>query len=154
MKVLWAAATAGTIPALIFAFRWFMLQTDILVGYCWKWKGTAFYPSFDIRNRSATKTYVLGNIAYTKNDGREVLTFDNKSIWGHELKPGTISYLEGGVVPRVSSSSECPAVEVRIRLQNGREFKGQGPGQLFTGVRRMAYALRQRMEKASLPLPQ
>jgi hypothetical protein len=46
---------------------------------------------------------------------------------------------------------ECLTVEVRVRLQNGREFKGQGPGQLYKGIRKAAFALRQRIEKASLP---
>lgn len=150
---LWATLSAGVIPALIITFRWFLLKTDVHVGYVWKWIGNNFYPSFDIRNLSRSATYVLGNIAYTRNNGREILPFDNQSLWGHELKPGTISYLNGGVVSQITSLGECPAVEVRIRLQNGREFKGQGPGQLFTGVRKLAYTLRQRIEKSSLPLP-
>jgi hypothetical protein len=91
MLKLWAAISAGTIPALIFAFRWFLLKTDVLVGYGWKWEGPDFHPSFDIRNLSGSKTYVLANIAYTKNDGKELVAIDNKSIWGQEIKPGTIS---------------------------------------------------------------
>ena len=149
---LWAAISAGTVPALIFAFRWFLLKTDILVGYGWKWEGPNFHPSFDIRNRSGSKTYFLGNIAYTKNNGREIVAIDNKSIWGRELRPGTITYLEVASVPKVNKHSQCFEVEVRIRLQNGREFKGQGPGQLYTGIRKIGFALRQRIEKASLPL--
>jgi|SRR5467141_1248618 len=149
---LWAAISAGLVPALIFAFRWFLLQTDILVGYAWKWEGANFHPSFDIRNRSGSKTYFLGNIAYTRNDGEKIIAIDNKSIWGQELKPGTISYFEVTPVPAVTSRHECLTVEVRVRLQNGREFKGQGPGQLYKGIRKAAFALRQRIEKASLPL--
>ena len=63
--------------------------TDVLVGYGWKCDGiTGCYPRFDGRNRSGSKTYVLGNIAYTKNNGKEILSIDNRSIWGRELKPG------------------------------------------------------------------
>jgi hypothetical protein len=123
-----------------------------MVGYAWKWEGPNFHPSFDLRNRSGSKTYVLANIAYTKNGGKEILSIDNKSIWGHELKPGTIAYLEVAPVPNVHSRPECLNVEVRVRLQNGREFKGQGPGQLYKGIRKTAFALRQRLERASLPL--
>jgi hypothetical protein len=47
---------------------------------------------------------------------------------------------------------QCPAVEVRVRLQNEREFKGQGPGQLYKGVRKIVFSLRQKLEKASIPL--
>jgi hypothetical protein len=149
---LWAIVSAGLIPASAFAFRWFLLKTDVFVGYVWKWQGTNFYPSFDIRNLSRSKTYMLGNIAYTRSSGKEILIYDNKSLWGQELKPGTIIYLEAAPVARITSIGECPKVEVAIRLQNGREFKGQGPGQLYTGMRKIAFTLRQRIEKASLPL--
>jgi hypothetical protein len=148
----WAIVSAGIIPALLFTFRWFLLTTDVLVGYGWKWKGTEFHPSFDIRNRSGSKTYVLGNIAYTKHRGKELLGFDNKSLWDRELKPGTISYLEGAPVPKVNSIAECSQVEVAVRLQNGRHIKAQGPGQLYKGIHKIAFALRQRIERASLPL--
>jgi hypothetical protein len=80
------------------------------------------------------------------------VAIDNKSIWGRELKPGTISYLEVAPVPKVNSQRECLEIEVRVRLQNGREFKGQGPGQLYNGIRKIGFALRQRIEKSSLPL--
>lgn len=151
---LWAPISAGLIPALLLGFRWFLLKTDVLVGYCWKWEGsTNFYPSFDIRNRSGSKTYFLGNIAYTKDNGKEILTFDNKSLWGKELKPGSITYLEAAPVPNITSKQQCMDVEVTIRLQNGREFRGQGPGQLYKGIRRIAFSLRQKLEKAALPIP-
>ena len=149
---LWAAVTAGTIPTLLFAFRWFLLKTDVLVGYNWSGQGQNFCPNFDIRNRSGSKTYVLANIAYTKKNGKEIITFDNKSLWGHELRPGTIAHLQAAPVLKLNSVHECLEVEVRVRLQNGREFKGEGPGQLCKGVRKIAFALRQLIEKASLPL--
>lgn len=149
---LWAAVSAGLVPALLFSFRWFLLKTDVLVGYCWKWHGTEFYPSFDIRNRSGSRTYVLGNIVNLKKSGREHLGIDNTSISGRELKPGTITYLEPAPVPNVKSQRECVQVEIKVRLQNGWEFKAQGPGQLYTGLRKVAFALRQRTVKTSLPL--
>jgi hypothetical protein len=152
LMALWAALSACTIPALIFVFRWFLLRTDVFIGYAWKWEGPNFHPSFDIRNRSGSKTYVLANIAYTKNNGKDILGLDNKSLWGRELKPGTISYFEVAPVPKITSGRDCLEVEVRVRLQNGREFKGQGPGQLYKGIPKFIFGLRQRMEKASLPL--
>lgn len=150
---LWATISAGLIPALLFAYRWFLLKTDVLVGYGWTCDGvTGCYARFDVRNRSASKTYVLGNIAYTKNNGKEILSIDNKSIWGKELKPGTITHLDGAPVSSLTRLQQCPAVEVRVRLQNEREFKGQGPGQLYKGVRKIAFSLRRKLEKASIPL--
>ncbi|MFZ3265185.1 MAG: hypothetical protein WA172_14370 [Terriglobales bacterium] len=147
-------SAAGAFTALIFVYRWFLLKTDVEVAYNWSWQGINFYPNFDLRNRSGSKTYVLANIAYTRNKGKEIITFDNKSLWGRELKPGTITLPEQvAPVPKVNSMAACLEVEVTIRLQSGREFKGQGPGQLRTGWLKYAYALRHRIDKSSLPLP-
>jgi hypothetical protein len=143
---------AGVLSVLLFAYRWFLTKTDVTVGYNWSYHGTAFWPNFDIRNQSGSKTYVLGNIAYTKSHGKVIVGFDNKSIWGCEIRPGTITHLEGAPVPKISTLRDCPEVEVTLRLQNGREFKGQGPGQLYTGLRKFAFGLRQRIEKTALPL--
>ena len=149
---LWAALSACAAVAVPFLFRWFLLKTDMLVGYGWKWRGTNYYPSFDVRNRSGSRTYVLGNVAYTRNGGKETIGVDNASIMGRELKPGTIVWLEAAPVPGVHSMQDCLTVEVRVRLQNGWEIKAQGPGQLYKGLRKFGFALRQRIVKASLPL--
>jgi hypothetical protein len=146
-------SVAGVLPVLAFAYRWFLLKTDVEVAYSWSWQGINFHPDLDLRNRSGSKTYVLGNIAYTRNNGKEIVNFDNKSLWGSELKPGTISHPQVAPVPKINSMAECLTVEVTIRLQNGREFKGQGPGQFRTGWIKYAYKLRQQIEKSSLPLP-
>lgn len=152
-QILGYISAAGVAPVLLFAYRWFLLKTDVMVGYNWSWHGTDFHPNFDVRNRSSSKSYVIGNIAYTRNNGKEIITFDNKSLWGHELKPGTIAHLDAAAVPKVNSMADCLKVEVTLRLQNGREFRGQGPGQLYAGLRKYAFALRQRIDKSSLPLP-
>jgi hypothetical protein len=154
MQHVWTAIYT-TIPAtavLVFLLRWFLLRTDVMVSYNWAYEGRNFHPSFDIRNRSSSRTYVLGNIKYTKNNGQEIVGFDNKSFSGHEMKPGTIHYLEVAPVPNVHSLAECLQVEVTVRLQNEREFKGQGPGQLYRGRRKAAFELRRRLEKISLPI--
>jgi hypothetical protein len=36
----------------------------IKIGYNWHWKGTAFHPEFDIRNRFGSRTYLPANISY------------------------------------------------------------------------------------------
>ena len=145
-------SSAVVVSMLYFAYRWFLRATDVTIGYNWSWKGIAYWPNFDLRNRSGSKTYVLGNIAYTKNKGKEIVAFDNQSLWGHELKPGTIIHLSALPVPSVHSMAECLRVEVVVRMQSGREFKAQGPGQLVGGWRRYAIAMRQRIEGSSLPL--
>ncbi|HWZ44271.1 MAG TPA: hypothetical protein VNW97_12405 [Candidatus Saccharimonadales bacterium] len=144
---------AGILSVLAFVYHWFLLKTDVEVAYNWSCQGINFYPNFDLRNRSGSKICVVGNIAYTRGGGKEIVTFDNKSLWGKELKPGTIVYLSAAPVSGVSSMAECLMLEVTVRLQNGKEFKGQGPGQLRKGWLKYAYALRQRIEKTSLPLP-
>ena len=115
--------------------QWFLRATDVTIGYNWKWRDQDFWPSFDIRNYSGSKTYRLANIAYTKNKGKDIIPFDNESLWGKEMKPGSIEFLDGNPVPNVNSVQDCMQVEVGVRLQNGRQFwlKGQGPGQLHMG---------------------
>jgi hypothetical protein len=135
--------------------QWFLRATDIAIGYSWKWEGTDFHPCFHIRNQSGTKTYLLGNISYTKNKGKDILFIDNKSIWGRELKPGSITLIEAGVVKNVTGLPQSIVTEVTVRLQNGREFwlTGQGPGQLWKGrIQKPAFWLRGKCEKAAIPL--
>lgn len=144
---------AGILSVLLFAYRWFLVKTDVMVGYNWSFQGPNFWPNFDIRNRSGSKTYVLANIAYTKNHGKQILTLDNKSLWGRELKPGTIMHSEGAPVPQITSLRECTEVEITVRLQNGREYRGEGPGQLYKGFRKFFFSLRWKIERSGLPLP-
>ena len=146
-------SVAGVLSVLLFGFRWYLLKTDISVNYNWKWQGTQFWPSFDIRNRSNSRTYFLANVAYTRSEGNEVLWFDNTSLGNRELKPGTITHLETAPVPHINSMQDCLGVEVRIRSQNSREFKGQGPGQLRTGFYKIAHVLREKLERHSIPTP-
>jgi hypothetical protein len=134
---------------------WFLRATDVTVSYNWSWQGTQFHPNFDIRNRSWTKQYRLANIAYTRNEGKEIVWFDNKSIWDKELPPNSIKFLNDvAPVPKITSISECTGVEITVRLQTGRLFwlKGQGPGQLRTGrIQRMAFWWREKIERSAIP---
>jgi hypothetical protein len=147
---------ASALLVLFYALiQWFLRATDIIIGYGWKYEGPNFHPSFDVRNRSGSKSYLLANIAYTRNNGKDVVWFDNKSIWGKELRPGSIAYLESSAVPKITSIPECIGIEVAVRLQSGRLFwlKGQGPGQLRMGrVQKVAFWLRDKFEKAAIPL--
>ncbi|MHB8540108.1 MAG: hypothetical protein ACYDCD_04085 [Candidatus Acidiferrales bacterium] len=147
---------ASTLIVLFYVtIQWFLGATDVTVGYGWKWDGPNFHPSFHIRNQSGSKSYRLGNISYTKNEGRELLFIDNESVWGKELKPGSINLIEAGAVRGVADLRDCIGTEVTVRLQNGRQFwlKGQGPGQLHMGrVQKIAFWLRQKFEKAAIPL--
>lgn len=150
-------AAAALVVILYIAVQWFLGATDITIGYSWQFDGTwgnatNFRPGFDIRNRSRSRTYFLANIAYFKDN--DPLTFDNKSVWGTELKPGTIVPLKAAPVPGITSQN-CMEIEVHLRLQNGRTFwlKGKGPGQVRMGrVQRFAFWLRNRFEKAAVPL--
>lgn len=135
--------------------QWFLRATDVTVSYNWKWEGPNFHPCFDIRNRSGSKTYLLANVVYKKNNGKNVVFIDNRSLWGKELRPGSISWSEAGPVRDITSLPQCIDTEVTVRLQNGRQFwlKGQGPGQLHMGrIQKIAFWLRQKFEKAAIPL--
>jgi hypothetical protein len=102
--------------------QWFLRATDVTVSYNWGWKGTDFQPNFDIRNRSGSRTYLLANIAYRKNKGKDVLFFDNRSVWGEKLEPGSINTPNVAAVPKLTSLAECLDVGVSVYLQNGRQF--------------------------------
>lgn len=151
-------ATAAVVVAIYIAVQWFLGATDITIGYCWRFDITSgitnFRPCFDIRNRSHSKTYLLANIAYFKGKN-PVAPFDNKSVWGTELKPGTIMPLEAAPVPGITSLQQCLEIAVQVRLQNGRLFwlQGIGPGQMRMGkIQRFAFWLRNKFEKAAVPL--
>lgn len=151
-------AAAGLIVAVYILVQWFLGVTDITIGYCWQFRksqgGLELWPSFKIRNRSRSKTYFLANIAYL-NGGAPVAAFDNKSVWGKELRPGTIHFMEASPVAGLTSLRDSTRVEVHVRLQNGRIFwlKGQGPGQLQMGrLQRAAFWLRDKFERAAVPL--
>lgn len=151
-------AAAALFVMLYVAIQWFLTATDLTIGYNWRFKpaadGLEVWPSFDIRNRSRSKTYVLANIAYLR-DRIPVAVFDNKSLWGMELKPGTIFLQDAAPVAGLTSLRQSEEVEVHVRLQNGRMFwlKGEGPGQLRMGkVQRVAFWLRNKLERAAVPL--
>ena len=136
--------------------QWFLRATDVTVSYNWGWKGTDYSPNFRIQNRSGSRTYLLGNIGYTKNNGKEIVWFDNESLWGEKLRPGSIRHnFKVAPVKNVTTSQQAIQLEITVRLQNGRLFwlKGQGPGQLHMGrIRRLAFSLRDKFEKAAVPL--
>ena len=132
-KLVGYISIAGVVSVLLVLYRWFLRTTDLEVGYNWSWKGAAFYPNFDLRNRSGSAV-VLANIAFTRHDGKEMVAIDNTSFWGQELKPGTIHHVSTAPVPGVHSMQDCLAIEVTVRLQNGRQFRGQGPRPVVHGL--------------------
>lgn len=141
------------------AVQWFLRVTDITIGYGWKFDGTMdrptnIRPAFDIRNLSRTRTYSLSNIAYLRNK-RPVASFDNQSLWGAELGPGKILFLEAAPVSQFNSLADAQAAEVHVRLQGKRLFwlKGIGPGAARLPIfQRFAFRLRDRLERMAFPL--
>lgn len=139
--------------------QWFLAATDIEISYSWKYHGpieqpTVLAPQFDIRNRSRSRTYYIANVAYIK-DGKPVAAFDNKSIWGTELKPGTITFIPAEPIRALTTLQHCLDAEVHVRLQTGRLFwlKGKGPGQQKHGLmQRAAFWLRARLEAGAIPM--
>jgi hypothetical protein len=121
--------------ALYVLIQWFLQVTDITIGYGWEQEPHSLRPSFDIRNLSRSRAYVLSNIAYLRN-GKPVASFDNTSVWGTELKPGSIVYPKAVPVAAFTSLEDCLKTEVHVRLQGKRMFwlRGQGPGQPYRGL--------------------
>lgn len=124
--------------------RWFFRLTDVTVGYNWRWVGLEFSPNFVIQNRAGSKTYTLGNIKYSK--AGVPFWFDNDSLCGKELKPETMTVIDGEYVTPVknmkfeqllvggkldpAAAKNLCDIEVTVRDQMGREFPAVGPGQL------------------------
>jgi hypothetical protein len=137
--------------------QWFLRATDLLIGYSWQYKtvgGTVyFWPAFDIRNRSRSVAYRLGNIAYTVNGTTH--SFDNDSVKHIVLEPASINDIEVGPVRDVHTIQDALKIEVTLRDQLGRSFwlRGQGPGQQGKSrVRRAAFWLRAKLERMLIPL--
>ena len=138
---------------LFFLFKWFLLATDVTVSYNWTQRHVGSSPNFDIRNQSRSKTYLLGNIVY-KNGGSLVpIAIDNKSLWEQELRPGSIKFFQNvAPVAGITTMQQCLETKVYVRLQNGREIKGQGPGQLPGRFRRMTLWLRRKLGALAVPI--
>jgi len=147
-----AMLACGT-SALILIFKWFVLTTDVKVNYNWTQNRAGSRPNFDIRNRSRSKTYLLGNILYRKNNSIVPIAIDNKSLWERELKPGSIKFFrEVAPVAKITTLEQCMETEVYVRLQNGREIKGQGPGQGPRRWKRSLNWLRLKLEAGAVPV--
>ena len=144
---------AGLFFVVMYVFiQWFLQATDLVVSYNWSYKTVNgvfnVWPNFNIRNRSRTKSYRLANIAYTRNG--QPHWFDNKSIWGFVLEPGSMNHsFEVAPVKYVDALADVLSLEVTIRLQTGRAFwlRGEGPGQMGKSrTQRTAFALRAKLE--------
>lgn len=156
-QTVWTNVLGGIGAGLFFvlmylAIQWFLQATDLLVSYNWSYKtvGGVFsaWPNFYIRNRSRTRVYRIANIAYT-HEG-QVHWFDNDSLWGFVLDPGTINNeIAGAPVKNAASLQDVLGLEVTIRLQTGRAFwlRGEGPGQMGRRrIQRVLFALRAKLE--------
>lgn len=138
--------------------QWFLHATDIQISYNWQWEGTKFHPAFLIWNRSKSRTYLIANIAYIKENPAPVWV-DNDSLWGYELKPGSLNRINlVNPVKNVNSIADCLQIRVNVRLQSGRQFwlTGQGPGQegkvVMSRAQRMAFELRDFFEKKAISI--
>jgi hypothetical protein len=153
----WSNVLGGIAAGLFFVLmyvivQWFLQATDLTVAYNWRFRteGDVFYvwPNFEIRNRSRTKRYRLANIAYTQNG--QPHWFDNDSVWGLVLEPGSINHgFDVVPVKKVDSLPDALKLEVTVRLQTGRAFwlRGEGPGQMGKSrVQRTLFALRGKLE--------
>jgi hypothetical protein len=156
-QTVWSNVLGGIGAGLFFVLaylivQWFLQATDLLVSYNWSYKTVdgvfSAWPNFDIRNRSRTRAYRIANIAYTHTG--KVYWFDNHSLWGFVVEPGTINNkIAGDPVKNAGTLQDALGLEVTIRLQTGRAFwlRGEGPGQMGRGrIQKALFALRAKME--------
>ena len=122
------------------AIQWFLQATDVVISYDWTRKGATCRPTFSIRNRSRSRTYLLAKIEYS-NGPDKLAWFDNQSLMGKELTPGSCNeFTDIAPVRNTSSIAECMQLRVAIRLQNGRKLWLSA--QTFTALQRAAIRLR------------
>lgn len=134
---------------LYLAFQWFLQTTDVTMSYNWSRVGSLCHPNLELRNRSESRTYLVTKIAYrSATDG--LVWFDAKSLMGKELGPRTINeFHKIAPVRNCSSISECMELQIRIRLQTGRDLRLEThqPGQIGMGrIQQSAYRLRAWLE--------
>jgi hypothetical protein len=152
----WLGASGVLIAAYRWVLRMFTRLTDVECGYNWSFDGPMdnprnIRPNLDVRNRSQSRTYRLGNISYVLRGAHHWC--DNKSVWGKELKPGSIELIDGmATVPRIASLQDCMEMTVILRSQDNREFRCWGPGQQRSKWRYRLHRLRLWMDKASVSL--
>lgn len=122
----------------------FLQATDVTISCNWIRKGTICHPVFEIRNRSKSKTYVLAKIEYSNGSDR-LAWFDNKSLVGKELKPGSFNeFADIAPVRNTSSIAECMQLKVAVRLQTGRKL--WLPGRGTAGIHKAANRFRDFLE--------
>lgn len=158
----WSNVLGGIGAGLFFVLcyliiQWFLRATDLVVSYCWKFAikdGTLVYwPAFDIRNRSRSRSYRLANIAYTIHGKPH--WFDNKAIVNIVLEPASMNFVEGTAVKDIHQMIDALRLEVTIRDQAERSFwlRGQGPGQQGKSwMKRIAFKFRRALEKGLISM--
>lgn len=159
---IWAGCIASVLAGCFFVcwyvvFQRFLQATDVVIGYGWTEDIAGYHLSFDIRNFSKSRTYQLANIAYRKQGEETPLWVDNKSLWGAELKPGSINFFRDvAPVKAITAQEMCLQTQVYVRVQAGREFPAAGPGQdrkqVMGWFQWAAFRLRQFTEKKAIPL--
>jgi hypothetical protein len=158
----WSNVLGGIGAGLFFLFcylaiQWFLRATDLVVAYNWQFATRdgvpVFWPAFDIRNRSRSKSYRLANIAYTR-DGK-MFWVENKSLMDKVIEPASMNFIEGLPVRGIHTLADAIQLEVTIRDQSKRSFwlRGQGPGQQGKSLaRRIAFKVRDTLEKWLIPM--
>jgi len=150
----WLAASGGLLAIYTWLLRILRRATDVDCGYNWGFDGTLdsprnMRPQLDLRNCSRSRTYRLASISY---EGRGLQRWcDNDSLWGQELKPGSIEYYNRiAPVPRVATLQDCLDLAVKLRFQDNHEIVCHGPGQPESKWRHRAMRLRRWLDKVSI----
>jgi hypothetical protein len=127
---------------LYLAIQWFIQATDVTMDYNWRRVGAYCNPILRFKNRSNSRTYLLTTIAYrSAADG--LVWFDAKSLMGKELMPRSIyEFQEISPVRNCSLISECLQMQVRVRLQTGKEVWLESEEVGMGRIQRAAFQLR------------
>jgi hypothetical protein len=153
--IAWTLGGGGALFALYrWALRMFKRATDLDCGYGWSFDGTIdnarnMRPHLDVRNCSQSRTYRLANISYELGGVQHWC--DNTSLWGMDLKPGSIEFFNAiAPIPRIDSLKACTCLAVRLRFQDNHEILCHGPGQPEGKWHHKARRFRSWLDRASI----
>jgi hypothetical protein len=136
--------------------RRFLDATDIVVSFNWTEAGAQVSPRIYIRNRSATRTYRMATIEYTRDGNTTGMGGDLESIWGIKLGPRSIKVVKKIAPLRdVSSTAQCVGVGIIVWFQDGRKMWLEEPGVSklhMNRIQRAAYWIRSGFDKGAIPL--
>lgn len=121
-------------------YLWFLQATDVTLDYSWTREGDQYRPELELVNHSRSKTYWVTKIAYqSRADG--LVWFDARSLMGKVIEPrSAYEFHRIAPVRNCSSIPDCLEMQIRVRLQTGKDVMAASDQPGATGLRALQKA--------------